>query len=497
MLTRAAVPTKKVVAVAAVSAASARKAFFRSTRQEARVVVVTGIGAVTPLGATFPESYRALLRNRSGVTSLGTALKLQFDNGNTESNENSLLARELELSKQLPCQVAAAAPLPPSNQGGEELYNPRTTARFVQFGLLAAQEALDHAGLLSAVRELGAIDKSRVGVSMGSGMSSVREIVKAAHLPSFRKLSPYFVPLVLSNSAAGRVAIQYGLQGPNLSASTACAASTHAIGDAVRCIQHGQADVMLAGGAEAAIDTLSLAGFSRLKALSTKFNDTPELASRPFDKDRDGFVMGEGGAILILEELQHALRRREKNGSDFNILAIVSGYGASGDGYHITAPDADGVGAKLCMQRALDEAAGATGFQNPASSVYVNAHSTSTPKGDEIETRAIERIFFKISGTDRHLTPDRVLVSSTKGATGHLLGAAGAVEAAFTIQALRDQCAPSTLNLQQPDVDLAATSELELVQGDAEPVPTLQVALSNSFGFGGTNACLVFERWGD
>jgi 3-oxoacyl-[acyl-carrier-protein] synthase II len=490
-------------------------------RPAARRVVVTGLGAVTPLGGTFADSWSALLTGRSGITDLTTALRNQ-------GLRDDQLERELVLSKNLPCQVAA----PVLREYCESSGDSRTTARFVQFALLAAREALQQSGLLSSLAldddgnsNEGEYDgradsnsesrlRRRTGVCIASGMSSLREVTQAYEtllLTGYRKLSPHFVPKVLNNSASGRVALRYGLTGPNHSCATACAAGTHAIGDAYRIIQSGDADVMLAGGAEAAIDPLGLAGFGRLRALSTSFNDRPESASRPFDRDRDGFVMGEGAAILVLEDLQHALTRGA--GSNGNaILAEITGYGLSGDAHHITAPDPQGRGAIRCMEHAIAEHhlhrhhsnyAADESSQPPTRHPirYVNAHATSTPKGDEIEAMAMGTVF---AGWGR------VLVSSTKGATGHLLAAAGALEAAFCVQSLVDRWLPPTLNLGVPDVVEESCSNLDFVRAGgndagsgrtpddeaaADDFESVDAVMSNSFGFGGTNASIVLQRW--
>lgn len=305
-------------------------------------------------------------------------------------------------------------------------------------------------------------------------MSGVRDIADAMHTvekQGIRRLSPHFVPKILANSAAGRLSLEYGLQGPNHAVSTACAAGSHAIGDAMRCIQYGNADVMLAGGAEACIDPMSMAGFCRLRALSTGF--APDESSRPFDQLRDGFVMGEGAAVLVLEELEHAKARGAP------ILTELAGYGLTGDAFHITAPDSEGRGAERAMRMALDQA----GIQ--VSDVgYVNAHATSTPKGDEIEGRVIDRVL------PPNLRDSPLFVSGTKGCTGHLLGAAGALEAAFTVMALVDKKIPPTRNLKSPE----ARSAFEHVT-ECKEVESLRAAINNSFGFGGTNASLVFKSY--
>jgi 3-oxoacyl-[acyl-carrier-protein] synthase II len=427
-----------------------------------RRVVVTGIGVVSPLGNTLLDSWSALLRNEHGIMSLEEAIT-----GHQSLSEKAL-EREIALAKMLPCQVAAPVK-------GVEVDN--RTARFVRLALLAGAEAMEQSNLNSWVAseqnddEIVQQRRNRIGVCVGSGRSGVREISEALRTVeehgSIRRLSPHFIPKVLTNSAAGRLSVEYGLRGPNLSPSTACAAGSHAIGDAMRYIQHGNADVMLAGGAEACIDPLSMAGFCRLRALSTAFS--PGESSRPFDKLRDGFVMGEGAAILVLEELDHAKKRQA------NILAELAGFGLSGDAFHITAPDTNGGGAYQAMTMALREAG-----PDCSDVGYVNAHATSTPKGDQIEARVIEKVF----------PGSNLSVSSTKGATGHLLGAAGAVEAAFTVMSLVDKVIPPTRNLTERDFE----SSFDYPTAPKE-VPTLSTAMSNSFGFGGTNASLVFKSY--
>lgn len=380
------------------------------------------------------------------------------------------LERELAIAKTLPCQVAAPV---------KGLEHDDRTARFIQLALVAGAEAMDKSNLIDWLEsdndETVLMErKERMGVCIGSGMSGVREIADAVHIveeQGLRRLSPHFVPKVLANSAAGRVSLEYGLQGPNHAASTACAAGSHAIGDAMRCIQYGNADIMLAGGAEACIDPISMAGFCRLRALSTGF--APDESSRPFDQKRDGFVMGEGAAVLVLEELNHAKARGAP------ILAELAGYGLTGDAFHITAPDSNGRGAERAMRMAMDQA----GVQ--VSEIgYVNAHATSTPKGDEIEGRVIDRVL------PVELRDSPLFVSGTKGATGHLLGAAGALEAAFTVMSLVDKIIPPTKNLQTPEGE----HHFEHVR-ESQAVDSIQSAISNSFGFGGTNASLVFKTY--
>jgi 3-oxoacyl-[acyl-carrier-protein] synthase II len=427
-----------------------------------RRVVVTGMGAISPLGNTLEASWKSLLENKCGMTSLATALELQ-------GLLTDVYQRELQLSQTLPCQVAAPV------RGLE--YDNRTS-RFVQLALLAGREAIEQAQLTYWLAN-NEHHQECVGVSIGNGMSGVREIVEAAKTVQelgVRRLSPHFVPKVLANSAAGRLSLEYKLKGPNLSSSTACAAASHAIGDAMRCIQYNSADIMLAGGTEACIDPLSIAGFCRLRALSTNF--PPNEASRPFDKDRDGFVMGEGSAILVLEELEHAKKR------GVSILAELRGYGLTGDAHHVTAPEPTGRGAERAMRMALQQAG------LPAASVqYVNAHATSTRLGDEIEALAIDRTLCR---ADRI---DDLFVSSTKGATGHLLGAAGAIEAAFTIRSLMDGTIPPTKNLTELDENESSTSFHYVQHAPVNACANFDVAMSNSFGFGGTNASLVFTKY--
>jgi 3-oxoacyl-[acyl-carrier-protein] synthase II len=308
---------------------------------------------------------------------------------------------------------------------------------------------------------------------IGSGIGGLGPIAETAielHEKGPRRVSPFFIPSALINLASGQVSIRHGFKGPNHSVVTACATGAHAIGDAARIIKYGDADVMLAGGAESAIVKVGIAGFIACRALSTDFNDAPQKSSRPYDKDRDGFVMGEGAGVLVLEEYEHAKARGAK------IYAEVVGYGMAGDAYHITAPAEDGDGAYRAMRAAIKDA----GIQ--ASDLdYINAHGTSTPLGDEIELRAVERLLGNAAA--------KMVMSSTKGATGHALGAAGAIEAAFTCLAIRDQIAPPTINLDNPSVETA----IDLVPHTAKPMK-IEVAMSNSFGFGGTNASVVFKK---
>lgn len=317
-------------------------------------------------------------------------------------------------------------------------------------------------------------DKEKTGVSIGGGIGSISDILDASQMiceKRLRRLSPFFIPRILINMAAGHVSMKYGFQGPNHAAVTACATGANSIGDAARMIQFGDADVMVAGGTEASIDALSIAGFCRLRALTTKYNSSPHEASRPFDCDRDGFVIGEGSGVLVLEELEHAKKREAK------IYAELRGYGMSGDAYHITQPHGDGRGAILAMTRALQQSG-----LHPDQMDYINAHATSTPLGDMVEATAIKSVF-----SNRAACGDLAL-SSTKGAVGHLLGAAGAVEAIFAVLAIHYGIAPLTLNLTKPD-PIFSDGFMPLTASKEIPI---KAALSNSFGFGGTNASLLF-----
>ena len=425
-----------------------------------RRVVVTGLGMVTPLGWGVEASWKAILAGRSGAGRI-TA----FDPAGYG------------------CEVACEVPRVDGRGGGgagypaafdpDQVISPKEQRRvddFILYAMAAADEAVRDSGWAPEDEE----DRRRTGVTIGSGiggLSTIADTAVALHEKGPRRgVGPFFIPSALINLAAGQVSIRHHFKGPNHSVVTACASGAHAVGDAMRFIQHGDADVMLAGGAEAAVCKIGIAGFVACRAMSTHFNDAPTLASRPYDKDRDGFVMGEGAGVLVLEELEHARGRGAK------IYAEVIGYGLAGDAFHITAPADDGDGGFRAMQAAIRQ-----GEVEPADIDYINAHGTSTPLGDEIEVGAVERLFGQAAG--------RTAMSSTKSAIGHLLGAAGAVEAAFTVLALRDQIAPPTINLDNPSVD----TPLDLVPRVAKPM-TIDVALSNSFGFGGTNASVVFKR---
>jgi len=415
-----------------------------------RRVVVTGLGLVTPLACGVDETWSRLLAGKSGARPI---TKFKVD----------------DLPARIACDV-------PRGDGSDGTFNPdqwvdpkeqRRVDDFIIFALTAAQQAVTDSGFVPKDEE----ERCRSGVLIGSGIGGLQGIEEASilvHEKGPRRLSPFFIPGRLINLASGYASIRFGYKGPNHSVVTACATGAHAIGDAARLIAFDDADVMLAGGTEAAICRLGMAGFAACRALSTGFNDTPEKASRPYDKDRDGFVMGEGAGAVILEEYEHAKARGAK------IYAEVSGYGLSGDAHHITAPAEDGDGGFRAMKMALKRA----GLS--ASDIdYVNAHGTSTPLGDEIELKAVERLFGNAAG--------KMSMSSTKSSIGHLLGAAGAAEAIFSILAIRDQIVPPTLNLDNPSV----ATEIDLVPHKPKKREVKSV-LSNSFGFGGTNASLIF-----
>ncbi|WP_339336487.1 beta-ketoacyl-ACP synthase II [uncultured Maricaulis sp.] len=422
-----------------------------------RRVVVTGIGLVTPLGCGREVVWERLLAGQSGL-----GLIEHFD------------------TSDLSCRVAGLVPRKDGRGGGREgeagVFDPDTVMSvrdqrriddFILYGIAAADEAIANSGWQPRSEE----DRHRAGVMIGSGIGGLETTYEASillHEKGPRRLSPFVIPGMLINLASGQVSIRHGLKGPNHAVVTACSTGAHAIGDAARLISRGDADLMVAGGAEATVCRLGIASFIACKALSTAFNDAPEKASRPYDSDRDGFVMGEGAGVVVLEEYEQAKARGA------TIYAEVKGYGLSGDAYHITAPAEDGDGGFRSMSAALKDA-GLT----PADIDYVNAHGTSTPLGDEIELRAVERLFGDHA--------NEVVMSSTKSAIGHLLGAAGAVEAIFSILAIRDGVCPPTLNLDNPSVETA----IDLAPHTAVNRP-VRAALSNSFGFGGTNASVVF-----
>ena len=426
-------------------------------------VLITGLGLVTPLGIGKDVSWKRLMGGETGVRKL--------------SPQDLPKAHEALLPS-LPSQVAALVPRHLVSKGMADLKQDlHRLSPFMQYAMLAAEEALRDASLLTLTED----ERMRTGVSIGSGMSSTMEVYEAGQAISdgkLRRITPFFVPRILNNMAAGAISILYGLHGPVHSVSTACATGVHSIGDAFRMIQRGEADVMLAGSSESCIDAISIGGFSRLKALSTSFNDqkVAHQASRPFDSNRDGFVIGEGAGVLVLESMDHARRREARS------YAEVRGYGLSGDGYHITQPHPEGLGAKLSMQRAL------SGSGLDASDVgYINAHATSTPLGDEVEQRAILSVFGEAA-----CSSGRLRVSSTKGATGHLLGAAGSVEAIFTALAIHHCMVPPNLNLFKPQGPLSEYPRCLIREGEGRSnMHPLRAALCNSFGFGGTNASLL------
>ncbi|HWM46829.1 MAG TPA: beta-ketoacyl-ACP synthase II [Xanthobacteraceae bacterium] len=417
-----------------------------------RRVVVTGLGMLTPLGCGVEPTWRRIVAGESGARKIE-----KFD------------------VSDLPCKIAASVE---RGDGSNGSYNPdkwmepkeqRKVDDFIIYAMCAARQALDDSGWKPTSYE----EQTRTGVLIGSGIGGIEGIAETAIIlkeKGPRRVSPFFIPGRLINLASGYVSIEFGLKGPNHAVVTACSTGAHAIGDAARLIALDDADVMLAGGTESPINRISLAGFAACRALSTGFNETPQRASRPYDKDRDGFVMGEGAGVVVLEEYEHAKARGAK------IYAEVVGYGLTGDAHHITAPAEDGDGAFRCMSAAIKRAG-----ISPAEIDYINAHGTSTPLGDEIELGAVQRVVGNAAG--------RISMSSTKSSIGHLLGAAGAVEAIFSVLAIRDQIAPPTINLENPSVETA----IDLVPNQARK-REINVALSNSFGFGGTNASLVFRR---
>ena len=418
-----------------------------------RRVVVTGMGIACPLGIGVEHVWRRLINSESGITSIQS-----FD------------------TKELACKIAGQVPQGTRAENkldiGEwiPIKDQKKMDRFIHLALVAGSEAVEDSGWIPETEE----DKCASGVMIGSGIGGLNTIADAALLIAqgkIRRISPFFIPSSLINLASGHLSIKYGLKGPNHSAVTACATGVHAIGDAARLIMLGDADVMVAGGTEAAVCELGIAGFCASRALSTNFNDRPVVASRPWDKDRDGFVMGEGAGVVVLEEYEHAKKRGAK------IYAEVAGYGMSGDAYHITAPAEGHDGAFRSMRAAMKN-----GGISPSDIQYVNAHGTSTPLGDDLELEAVERLFGDAA--------NGLAMSSTKSATGHLLGAAGAIEAIFSILAIRDGVVPPTLNLDHPSVE----TRIDLVPHKAQK-RKIDVALSNSFGFGGTNASLVFKRF--
>jgi 3-oxoacyl-[acyl-carrier-protein] synthase II len=417
-----------------------------------RRVVVTGMGIASPLGVGVEHVWKKLIDGESGIRAIQS-----FD------------------TAELTAKIGGQVPPGTRAEGGLDLAewipvkDLKKMDRFIHLGLVAASEAMEDSGWVPQTEE----DKYASGTMIGSGIGGLQTIYDNSilvHEGKAKRISPFFIPSALINLISGQVSIKYGLKGPCHSAVTACATGVHAIGDAARLIGWGDADVMVAGGAEAAVNAIGIAGFCASRALSTGFNDRPAEASRPWDKDRDGFVMGEGAGVVVLEEYEHAKARGAK------IYAEIGGYGMSGDAHHITAPADHHDGAFRAMKAAFK-----SGGLTPADVQYINAHGTSTPMGDDLELEAVENMF---GDSAKH-----VLMSSTKSATGHLLGAAGAVEAIFSILAIRDSIVPPTLNLHEPST-ASVINRVPLI-AQAHQV---DVALSNSFGFGGTNASILFKR---
>jgi 3-oxoacyl-[acyl-carrier-protein] synthase II len=420
-----------------------------------RRVVVTGMGMLTPLGCGVAPTWARLIKGESGAKKVDT-----FDVSDVS------------------CKIACVIPRGDGSDGtfnADQWMEPKEQRKvddFIVYAMCAARQALDDAGWHPQSYD----EQTSTGVLIGSGIGGVEGIASTAvtlHERGARRVSPFFIPGRIINLASGYVSIEFGLKGPNHAVVTACSTGAHAIGDAARMIALGDAEVMVAGGAESPVNRISLVGFAALRALSTEFNEDPTRASRPYDKDRDGFVLGEGAGVVVLEALEHAKARGAK------IYAEVIGYGLSGDAYHITAPSPDGDGAFRCMSAALKRAGISAGDID-----YINAHGTSTPLGDEIELGAVQRLAGNAAGN--------ISMSSTKSCIGHLLGAAGAVEAIFSILAIRDGIAPPTINLDNPSVE----TPIDLVPHKAR-IRGIDTVLSNSFGFGGTNASLILQRFAD
>ena len=416
-----------------------------------RRVVVSGIGAVTPLGGSIESTWKNLIENKSGANLISKFDASDFQTKiscevPTKGDQDSFDPTEWFLSKDL-----------------------RKVDDFIIFGVAAAEMALEDSLLKNHN-----FDPNKIGVGVGSGVGGLPSIEKASltlNEKGPRRVSPFFIPGALINLVAGQISIRNNFKGPNLASVTACSSGTHSICEGAEMIKRGKADVMIVGGAESAICPVGIAGFSACKALSSNFNDEPTKASRPYDRLRDGFVMGEGAGFLVLEDLEHALSRNAK------IYAEFKGYGVSGDAYHITSPADDGDGAYRSMVMAIEDSNHAVDEFS-----YINAHGTSTPKGDEIELKAVEKAF--------EANLDRICMSSTKSAIGHLLGAAGAVEAIFSILAIKNNIVPATINLD----DLSIDTKLDLVPHMSKE-KNVDVVLSNSFGFGGTNASVIFSRY--
>jgi len=415
-------------------------------------IVITGIGAVTPLSSNARGTWKKIINNQSGIGPITI-----FD------------------PIESPCKIAGEV----KYGDGEDLFNPdnyidpkeqRKMDRFIHFAICAADQAIADSGWQATTDE----QKYRTGIMIGSGIGGLPAIEKTVinmKEKGIKKITPFFIPQSLINLASGQISIRHGFMGPNHAVVTACASGSHAIGDSARMIEYGDVDVMIAGGAESAICESGIGGFAALRALSTNFNNEPTKGSRPWDKSRDGFVMGEGAGVVVLEELEHAKKRGAK------IYAELVGYGLSGDAYHMTAPESSGRGSSYAMKLALNHAK-----LNPEQIDYINAHGTSTPLGDEIEVNSVKKVF------GNHA--NKLSMSSTKSAIGHLLGAAGAVEAIFSIQAIQDNIAPPTLNLDDP----SEGCDIDLVPHKAKE-RKIDFVMSNSFGFGGTNACLILKRF--
>ncbi|NPA49648.1 MAG: beta-ketoacyl-ACP synthase II [Thermodesulfobacteria bacterium] len=408
-----------------------------------RRVVVTGLGAITPVGLGVEESWQNVVAGRSGIGPI-----TKFD----ASGYSSRVAGEVKGFN-------------PEDYMPKKLI-PRVDA-FIQYAIAATREALEDARLGEGLGERAGVI---IGVGMG-GTGVVEKYTPVLRERGWRRVTPFFIPMIIPNMASGQVAILFGAKGPNTAVCTACAAGTHALGESFRLIRDGYADIMIAGGTESLITPLTVAGFAVMKALSTKFNDTPEKASRPFDAKRDGFVIAEGSGVLILEELEHARARGAK------IYAEIVGYGLNGDAYHMTAPTPDGEGPARCMELALKDAG-----ISPEEVDYINAHGTSTPLNDAAETKAIKRVFGPKA--------KELAISSTKSMTGHLLGGAGGVEGVFTVKTITEGVIPPTINYEEPDPEC----DLDYVPNVARKA-RVRVAMSNSFGFGGTNAVIIFKAF--
>ncbi|MFN3068812.1 beta-ketoacyl-ACP synthase II [Serratia sp. J2] len=409
-----------------------------------RRVVVTGLGMLSPVGNTVESTWNALLAGQSGISLID-----HFDT-------TAYATRFAGLVKNFNCEDFISRK------------DARKMDAFIQYGIVAGMQAMQDAGL-----DINEANANRIGAAIGSGIGGLG-LIEENHSSLVnggpRKISPFFVPSTIVNMIAGHLTIMYGMRGPSISIATACTSGVHNIGHAARIIAYNDADVMLAGGAEKASTPLGVGGFGAARALSTR-NDNPQAASRPWDKDRDGFVLGDGAGMMVLEEYEHAKLRGAK------IYAEIVGFGMSSDAYHMTSPPENGAGAALAMENALRDA-GVTTSQIG----YINAHGTSTPAGDKAETQAVKSVF----GSDAN----RVMVSSTKSMTGHLLGAAGAIESIFTVLALRDQAVPPTINLDNPDEGC----DLDFVPHEARQTKDMEFTLCNSFGFGGTNGSLIFRR---